>query len=104
MIRTDVFFETNILIYFATTDVSKSDTSERVMRSGGLVSVQVLNEFVNVTRRKYKMPWSDVYKGLESIRAICSVVSLTLETHQLGLTIAERYQLNIYDATARITA
>jgi predicted nucleic acid-binding protein len=98
MTKTEAFFDTNILIYFATTKDVKSDISERVMRGGGVVSVQVLNEFVNVTRRKHRMPWPDVSKGLNGIRAICSVVSLTLETHELGLTLCERYQLSIYDA------
>jgi predicted nucleic acid-binding protein len=98
MTRTDAFFDTNILIYFATTQDAKSELSERTMRSGGFVSVQVLNEFVNVTRRKYRLPWADVTKGLTSIRAICSVVPLTPETHELGVSICERNQLNIYDA------
>lgn len=98
MTRTDVFFDTNIFIYFATGDDTKADTSERILRGGGIVSIQVLNEFVNITRRKYGMPWTDVIKGLSSIRTICSVVPLTLETHERGLSVAQRYQLNIYDA------
>jgi predicted nucleic acid-binding protein len=98
MTKTDAFFDTNVLIYFATTEDAKSDLSERAMRGGGVVSVQVLNEFVNVTRRKYRMPWSDVTKGLMSIRAICTVAPLTLETHERAVSMSERYQLNIYDA------
>ncbi len=98
MTRTDVFFDTNIFIYFATSDDTTADTSERTLRGGGIVSIQVLNEFVNVTRRKHGMPWTDVTKGLSSIRTICSVVPLTLETHERGLSVAQRYQLNVYDA------
>jgi len=44
------------------------------------------------------MPWTEVTKGLSSIRTICSVVPLTLETHERGVWIAQRYQLNIFDA------
>jgi predicted nucleic acid-binding protein len=98
MTQTEAFFDTNILIYFATTKDAKADISEDVMRGGGVVSVQVLNEFVNVTRRKHRMPWLDVSTGLNGIRAICSVVPLTTETHDRGLTVAERYQLSIYDS------
>jgi len=54
--RTDVFFDTNIFINFATSDDTKADTSERTLRIGGIVSIQVLNEFVNVTRRNTICP------------------------------------------------
>ncbi len=98
MSKAEVFFDTNILVYFATSEDAKTDVSDRVLRAGGTVSVQVLYEFVNVTRRKHRMPWPKVKIGLDGIRAICPVVPLTLETHKLGLSLAERYQLNIYDA------
>lgn len=98
MTATDAFFDTNVLICFATTDDAKSAVSERIMRGGGIVSVQVLNEFANVMRRKCQLPWSDVTTGLRSIRAICSVVPLTLATHELAIAISGRHQLNVYDA------
>jgi predicted nucleic acid-binding protein len=98
MTKTEAFFDTNIMLYFATTKDAKADVSERVLRAGGVVSVQVLNEFVNVTRRKHRMAWPDVNTGLKSICAICTVVPVTLETHELGLSISERYQLSIYDS------
>lgn len=32
------------------------------------------------------------------MRAVCAIVPLALETHDLGLQIAERYGFSIYDA------
>ena len=38
------FFDTNVLIYLASDDAAKADRAEAIVRDGGTVSVQVLNE------------------------------------------------------------
>ena len=47
------FFDTNILVYTATSDARKQRAVDCLSR-GGVVSVQVLNEFVHVARRKLR--------------------------------------------------
>lgn len=97
MMSTDVFFDTNIIVYFASAD-PKSSRSAALLRAGGIVSVQVLNEFANVGWKKRKLPLPEVKTTLEAILSTCTVVPLTYETHVAGLALAERYQLSIYDA------
>jgi len=63
-----------------------------------VISVQVLNEFASVASRKFKMPWPDVCEALDTMRAGCEVVPLTVEIHETGLAIAERYGLSFYDS------
>lgn len=46
------FIDTNIIVYLASRDVRKADRSEKIRAAGGVVSVQVLNEYVSVARRK----------------------------------------------------
>ena len=94
----NAFFDTNIIVYFATTSDAKSQVSEKIMRDGGLVSVQVLNEFVSVTRTKYKMPWPTLSTSLSCIRLICPVVPLTIATHERGIAVSEHYGYRIYDS------
>ena len=53
------FFDTNILVYTATTDARKQRAVDCLGR-GGVVSVQVLNEFVHVARRKLHHDWPQV--------------------------------------------
>ena len=49
------FIDTNVLVYLASGDPVKADKAERVLGEvGGVISVQVLNEFVNVARRKMR--------------------------------------------------
>jgi len=92
------FFDTNVLIYLASGDSAKADRAEAVLRDGGAISVQVLNEIANVARRKMRMSLRETRSFLESVRGLLAVHPVTLETHELGLALAERYNLATYDA------
>ena len=91
------FIDTNVLVYLATANGIKADQAEQLVRSGGIISVQVLNEFANVARRRMQLSWNETRTLLDLIRKLLTVVPLDLETHQHGINIAERYQLSIYD-------
>jgi len=92
------FIDSNVLIYLLSTDANKADLAEMVMQKGGLISVQVLNEVANVARRKLTMPWEEINELLSLIRVLCPAEPLTVDTHDKGISIAERYGLSIYDA------
>jgi predicted nucleic acid-binding protein len=92
------FLDTNVVLYLLSADTSKADRAEAVVLEGGVVSVQVLNEFAAVTLRKLGMTIAETREALAAIRAACTVVPLTEETHDRGLGIAERYGLSLYDA------
>jgi predicted nucleic acid-binding protein len=92
------FFDTNVLVYLASGDPVKADRAERVLADGGMISVQVLNEFVNVARRKMRLTWPEVRETLRTFRAILRVDPITIEVHDTGLDIAERHGLSTYDA------
>jgi predicted nucleic acid-binding protein len=92
------FFDTNVLIYIASGDSRKADRAEKVLRNGGAISVQVLNETANVIRRKLGMSWPEAREFLAGLRALVSVHPVTLETHETGLMLAHRYGFAIYDS------
>jgi predicted nucleic acid-binding protein len=92
------FIDSNVLLYLLSADDNKADRAETIVRTGGLISVQVLNEIANVARRKLAMPWREVNEVLSLIRSLCRIEPLTIETHNLGISIAERYGLCVYDA------
>ena len=79
-------------------DAAKANKADALLLKGGVISVQVLNEFAHVARRKFKAPWDAVRTGLAAIKANMSVEPLTLETHSQGLMLAERYRLSVFDA------
>jgi predicted nucleic acid-binding protein len=93
----EAFVDTNVLVYF-TAAGEKTSVAEALVADGGTISVQVLNELATVWRRKYGYPWQLIRESLLSLRALLNVALLTVETHELGLSLAERYQLQVYDS------
>jgi predicted nucleic acid-binding protein len=98
------FFDTNVLVYLASGDLAKAERAEAVVQDGGAISVQVLNEIANVARRKMKLTWPDTRGFLSSLRGLLTVHPVTIETHELGLTLAERHNLSISDALIAASA
>ena len=93
------FFDTNVLIYAIAQDDPRGERAEALLSSGGVLSVQVLNEFASVARGKLRMSWKDVNAALDSFGVLCpSPVPITIDTHQSALKLAERYGYEIYDA------
>jgi predicted nucleic acid-binding protein len=97
MTKTEVFFDTNVLIYALVGDAPLAERSFALLEVGGIVSVQVLNECANTLRRKFSATWPRVSQACERMRDLCTVVPLTEETHARGLALGARYQLNVYD-------
>ena len=100
----DSFFDTNVLIYIASGDVAKADRAEATVAAGGTISVQVLNELANVARRKMRMSWAETHAFLDMLRGLLAVHPVSLETHETGLRLAERYGFSIYDAMITASA
>ena len=94
----DAFFDTSVLLYLLSSDAAKSDRVETLLADRGTISVQVLNEFAAVAIRKLKMPLPEVREVLDTIRAVCEVEPVTIETHDRALAIVERYGFSLYDS------
>lgn len=99
------FLDTNVLIYALAKDDPRSRRAEQLLAAGGILSVQILNEFVSVARRKLLMSWSEVTEALAAIRLLCPTpLPLTVDTHEAALKIAEKHGYGIYDALVVATA
>ena len=98
------FIDTNVLVYLASGDPAKADRAEQIAAAGGKISVQVLNELANMARRKMGPSWPETHAFLASVRALLPVEPMTPDLHDLGLAIAERYGLSVYDAMIAASA
>jgi predicted nucleic acid-binding protein len=97
--RVEAFFDTNVLIYAIALDDPRNARAEELLASGGKISVQILNEFVSVARRKISMPWRSVMGALDAFRALCPApLPITIEMHEAALRIAKEHGYGIYDA------
>jgi len=92
------FADTNVLLYLISRDAAKARRTEKLLAARVAISVQVLNEFSNVARRKHCLDWNELNETLAGIRHFVELHPLTLDTHLLGLALAERYGFSIYDS------
>ena len=98
MAAAERFFDTNVLLYLLSGDPARADRAERLLASGGVISVQVLNEFAAVASRKLAMSFGEIGEILTTVRSLCRVEPLTVAVHERGLAIAARHGFGIYDA------
>jgi predicted nucleic acid-binding protein len=99
------FFDTNVLIYAVAKNDPRARKAEALLASGGIISVQSLNEFVSVARRKLGMSWKEVKEFLDIICILCpKPVPISIDTHRVALAIAEKYGYSIYDALVAAAA
>ncbi|MDR3213945.1 MAG: PIN domain-containing protein [Azoarcus sp.] len=92
------FADSNVPLYLLSPDARKAATAQAVLHERCFISVQVLNEMTSVMRRKHQYTWPQVAHFLATIRSKCPVEPLTVETHDTARRLAERYQINTYDA------
>jgi predicted nucleic acid-binding protein len=98
------FLDSNVLVYAFTVD-PRSARAQALLERGCTVSVQGLNEFANVARRKLGMAWKEVRDALDDIRTLCpDVRPVDVDTHESAIRIAERYGISIYDAMMTASA
>jgi predicted nucleic acid-binding protein len=99
------FFDTNVLIYAVGRDDPRQASARQLISNGGVISVQVLNEFVSVAHRKLHMSWQVVNEVLQAVQILCpDPVPITISTHRLALRIAESYGYDIYDSLVAASA
>jgi predicted nucleic acid-binding protein len=98
------FFDTNILVYAQQMD-GKGDRARALFAGGGKLSVQVLNEFTAVSRRKQRRDWREIDEAVADVLTIVDPpLPLTLDLHHSARSLAQDHQLSFYDALIVATA
>ncbi len=96
---TKPFLDTNVLIYAFIETSPLRDAARQVVLSGGVFSVQVANEFVDVSRRKLRWSWNEAGQALESIRVFLGPpLALTDDIHRGALALSRRFGFRIYES------
>ena len=96
-----VFIDTNVLLYLLSADAAKADIAEALLTDASCVravSVQVVDEFVNVARNKARLDWSEIREYVALLRDACEIAPITGQEQDLALEIAERYRYRWYDS------
>lgn len=99
------FLDTNILIYtFDVTSPKKQQRAcdlveEALSTSNGVISFQVIQEFLNVATRKFVKPlnFEDCQTYLRSVLLPLCEVFPSATLYESALTIMQRWQYSFYD-------
>ena len=92
------FLDSNVVLYLLSDNQTKANCCEEIVEQGGVISVQVLNECVNVMLKKLTMARPEIDEFLAVIKSISDIVPLSVEVHEGALELLDRYQLSWYDA------
>lgn len=94
------FLDTNVLIYCYTFTEPKKQSQARAVANlpNVLLSTQVLKEFANVLRKKFKQDWSVIRATLDEVSNNFEVYDNHTRTIQHACFIAERYETSFYDS------
>ena len=93
------FIDTNILIYAFSEDEPRASIAEAILAAGGSISVQVLNEFVHVSRRKLNLDWPEIEERLAVVKALTTeVVPISVALHEKAVELARDHGFSFYDA------
>jgi predicted nucleic acid-binding protein len=100
------FIDTNIFVYtFDSSNRKKQKLAKEIVtqaleNSTGIISYQVIQEFLNVSTKKFKSPLSigDCQRYLNVIlEPLCEIFS-NIELYHQALDIMERWQYSFYDS------
>lgn len=90
--------DTNVVIH-ALIRAGKEEAASAVLEICDFLSIQVLNEYANVAKRRLNRSWRQIEEDLENIRgSVPQVLPIDTDVHLDGLRIASRYRLSFYDA------
>ena len=93
------FLDTNVLVYAFAANDPRSARAEALIVEGGVIGVQVLNEFTNVTQRQLRWDWEQIEASLAVIEELLGGARpLTNALQTQAVVLARDFKLAFYDA------
>lgn len=101
-----IFIDSNILVHAINSidDTYKRNVSKNLLLQNPCVSPQVLFEWINVSRRKFKLPKQRYLELLDSLLSICEVVDENQEVVLKSIELLNTFSLQPFDAKIVATA
>ncbi|MCY4395617.1 MAG: PIN domain-containing protein [Rhodospirillaceae bacterium] len=92
------FLDTNLLIYAQSAD-PKGEVARQAILAGGVISVQVINEFSSVLRRKFRLDWHAISGAVADLRtALDPVRPVGIDTWTAAAALARQHRFSFYDS------
>jgi len=100
--RDRIFIDTNILINCYSEEKEKKEISLSIINEYEtkdiVISLQVINEFINVLKKKFSKKHGDIRKALDEMESSLIIWDLSIDLIRDAIRICERYQYSYYDS------
>jgi len=102
----DNFFDTNIIIYaYSHDEPNKQSIAKNLFKKNNpVISTQVLGEFSNVLRKKFRCQYAEIAMAVTQITHLCQVIIITSDNIISALVLADKYGYQFYDGLILATA
>ncbi len=98
------FFDTNVLVYAATDqDRKKTEIARELIghalevNHDGVISVQIMSEFINVMLKRFKVPAKEVDDWVSQFYPLLAT-EVTMDIVRNAMYVKEEYDIQYYDA------
>ncbi len=94
------FFDSNIIVYLYSEDEPDKQSIAKALlkKNQPIISTQVLSELSNVLRKKFKCEYTEIAAVIAQVRATCLVATITPDTIENALILADKYHYSFYDS------
>ncbi len=92
-----IFADSNVLLYTLSPETKAAAARAALLRAH-VISVQVLNEFANVARRKKLLTLAETREMEAQFKQHFDIVPITVELHDFALSVSEHYRFSVYDS------
>jgi predicted nucleic acid-binding protein len=93
-----IALDTNILVYSFDPQNFKSKIADDLIAELPIIPVQVVSEFLNVSKRLLSIPKLDILKKCNLILRECNIVPTTQTVLNHAEKLITRYDLQLFDA------
>lgn len=97
------FVDTNVVVYALSSD-AKSAIAQATLDSAQTLSLQVLNEYAHVARRKQKRSPEEIGEVTRGFRENFEIRPITAAQHDEALLLCGRYGYGFFDSLLIATA
>jgi len=88
----------NVVIYAFGEDTEKKNIAKSLLRLYPVISIQVINEVVNVCFRKFDLPGYEICSLLELLKAKFEIKGIDTVTVELAISIVQKYRYSYFDS------
>jgi len=92
------FIDSNVALYLVREFSEKKDTALNFLEKIPVISIQVINENINVCHKKFELSVEIIQKHITTLFEKCIVAQISRETTEKAIRILLKYKYSYYDS------